>query len=343
MKGGWRQPKMSSQPEESETPQPDRGGEHEEVGGASAAGPPDSMPPVPLPDNPIPLWPRVRRPVILFALTCASTFWVGINRWLPLTVPMDEFRQLLISNWYDGFIYMVAILGILFAHEMGHYLATVYYRVPASLPYFIPFPFSPFGTFGAVIALEGTHADRKQIFDIGIAGPLAGLVIAIPVTWIGISQINLTAPQQGPYLLDLPWAMHLYFRWFNYVGYHADIQLAFNQLNPWFMAGWLGLLVTGLNMLPVGQFDGGHVTYTLFGRTAHWIARVFLVALVAYGVYYTAFNLLLLTAMFLLVGPDHPPTRDDSVELGWGRTLLGYVCLTIPLFCLAPGLIVIVG
>jgi membrane-associated protease RseP (regulator of RpoE activity) len=112
------------------------------------------------------------------------------------------------------------------------------------------------------------------------------------------------------------------------------------QLNPLLMAGWVGLTVTGLNMLPVSQLDGGHVIYTLFGRKAHWIARGFILFAIGYMLYSWNPSLILMIALILLIGTDHPPTRDDSVRLGWFRTALGWLSLAIPVLCFPPRMIV---
>ena len=208
---------------------------------------------------------RVRLPVILFLATCLSTFWVGVNHWFPYPL-MGTIRQELIAHWQDGLVYTGCLLAILVAHEMGHFLTTLRYRVPASFPYFIPFPISPIGTMGAVIGMDGLRANRKELFDIGLAGPLAGLVVAIPIMWIGITHLDLTQYGCGPFALDLPLITRIGLYIAKPPGYAPGAMIWFSQLNPYFMAGWVGFLITGLNMLPVSQLDGGHVMYTLFGR-----------------------------------------------------------------------------
>ena len=216
---------------------------------------------------------RVRLPVILFVATCFSTFWVGANHWLPL--PMGTpVRQMLIAHWMDGLIYMACVLAILLTHEMGHFLATVRYRIAASLPFFIPFPISPIGTMGAVIGMDGLRANRREMFDIGLAGPIAGLLVAVPIMWIGVTKLDLTGTVYGPFAVDLPLIVRITLSYVQPPGYEADQPIWYSQLNPYFMAGWVGFLITGLNMLPVSQLDGGHLVYTLFGRRAHWIGAV---------------------------------------------------------------------
>lgn len=298
--------------------------------------------------------PRRRRlPIVLFFLTCLSVFWAGIWRWSPvgpimfflgggselspLGVDSDlQVRRLILHNGVDAAIYMAVLLAILMTHEMGHFLMSLRYRVAASWPFFLPLPISPVGTLGAVIGMDGRSADRKQIFDIGLAGPLAGLVIAIPALWIGVQKLDLTIPAAGPYALDLPLAL----RWAVAakappgVEFHGT--LPHSQLNPYFMAGWVGFLVTGLNMLPISQLDGGHVIYGLFGRRSRWIARAFLLSAILYIVLAGQYSWSVMLILILIMGTDHPPTRDDTVQLGWPRMLLGFASLAIPLLCFPP-------
>jgi membrane-associated protease RseP (regulator of RpoE activity) len=292
---------------------------------------------------------RVVLPVLLFLGTCLSTFYVGATHWYFLSFfhlassdPSDRLlpRYMILEHWRDGLIYMVCVLAILMAHEMGHFIATLIYRIPASLPFVIPMPLVPMGTFGAVIGMDGKRADRRQIFDIGIAGPLAGLVICVPVVIWGTLQLDFTKQAFGQYYLH----NSLFVEWLLYLrqppGYVPGRGIAASQLNPYFMAGWVGLLVTGLNMLPVSQLDGGHVIYTLFGKRAHWIARFFMVVAIGY-LTWSIFKdgqaqWILMIALVLFVGVDHPPTRDDSVSLGWFRYALGLASLLIPILCFAP-------
>lgn len=294
------------------------------------------------------VWPERKRrtilPIILFFLTCASTFWVGLAKWSPL-VPLNQaynagnlmnIRELALDNWDYGLIYMGAVLLILFLHEMGHFVATLIYRVPASYPFFLPFPANPIGTLGAVIAMNGFAADRKQIFDIGLAGPIAGLVAAFPIAYLGVGQLDLTTQPFGGLGFRLPLVMQWFAEMAQVPGYEPGKVVWLNQLNPLFVAGWVGMLITGLNMMPVGQLDGGHVTYTLFGKASHLIARATIVFAIAFMVYHQSFMLVIMVVLLLLIGTDHPPTRDDSVKLGWFRWCLGLFSLIIPVLCFPP-------
>lgn len=291
-------------------------------------------------------FPRPRKklvPFILFLLTCLSTFWVGITDWQPiqsLNIAWNQgdatyLRQLVLTHWQQGLLYMGSVLAILLLHELGHFVATLIYRIEASMPIFLPFPFNPIGTLGAVIGMQGMTANRRQIFDIGIAGPLAGLVVAVPIAWLGVQQLDLSAPPQGGLGFNCPLALDWMIRFSGVEGYHGQ-PIWINQLNPFFSAAWVGFLVTGLNMIPVGQLDGGHITYTLFGRRAHWLAEAIVVGAIATMVYLQNFILIVMVLLLLLVGTRHPPTRDDSVPLGGFRWCLGLLSLTIPFLCFPP-------
>jgi Zn-dependent protease len=299
---------------------------------------------------------RVTLPIVLFLLTCASTFFVGATGWLPPeflfsgwsptgTEPDPYFmlplRRAIVHYWPQGLLYMGCVLAILLTHEMGHFVMTLLHRVRSTLPYFIPMPISPIGTMGAVIGMDGASADRKQIFDIGLAGPLAGLIIAIPIAWAGAAQIDLRPDATAEHIVRLPLVMRLMVDHLQPGQYDHRLGVPFSQLNAYFMAGWVGMLVTGLNMVPVSQLDGGHVTYALFGRWAHWMARGFMLLVFVYmAAMYYLYKIypmwMLMAVLVLLIGTDHPPTRDDGVKLGWFRVLLGIASLAIPIFCFVP-------
>ena len=277
----------------------------------------------------------VKLPIFLFLVTCISTFLAGSLLWQPAMYLFNrsDYRLTVIENWDQGLIYMGCVLAILMTHEMGHFIATLCYRVPASLPFFIPFPLTPIGTMGAVIAMDGQRANRRQIFDIGIAGPLAGLVVAIPILYFGIQKLQLEGAASGSEYYHCP----LIVKWMMAAmrpEYSEVVKIRTSQLNPYFMAGWVGLLITGLNMMPVSQLDGGHVTFGLFGKRAHIVARAFIFIAIFFVIFFDAIiwgPMLLL--VILLMGPDHPPTADDDVELGFVRQMIGYASLWIPILC----------
>lgn len=302
--------------------------------------PADSLPPLPeLQASDLRGVPRRRvvLPILLFIATCVSTFWVGATNWRPQSVDWTtSIQQVVVHHWQQGLTYMGAVLAILLTHEMGHFLQTVRYGIPASYPLCIPVPFSLIGTMGAVISMDGMRANRKQIFDIGVAGPLAGLVVAAPILYVGVKQLNLGAPV-APNDIQLynPVIVRWMIEWMHPEWAANASWVSVSQLNPFFMAGWVGMLITGLNMMPVSQLDGGHTIYALFGRDAYKIARAFIIVAIAYVV----LNLeqaAIWTPMLILVillGIHHPPTADDSVELDDFRWLLGVASMSIPILC----------
>ncbi len=296
---------------------------------------------------------RVLLPVILLLATCLSTFWTGAVAWKPLAHLSMVYRTFAANlpqgsplralwealavasiDWRQGLLYMGLVLGILLTHEMGHFLMAVRYRIPASLPYFIPLPVVPFGTLGAVIGMEGTLAKRRQMFDLGVAGPLAGLAVALPIAWIGILWLPAVPPPGDSFCFHNPLLYQWLIAWIR-PDYPTPQFFYLNQFNAFLMASWMGMLVTGLNMLPVSQFDGGHVAYALLGRNAHTLARTVLIAAILFFLYdlEEAYPWIIMLILVILLGVDHPTTAEDGQQLGWPRTVIGWASLLIPLLC----------
>jgi membrane-associated protease RseP (regulator of RpoE activity) len=299
---------------------------------------------------------RILVPAVLFIATCLSTFWTGAVDWMPYahrdTIDRaasvfwqnrtqsysGAFREavaLLDLNWSQGLVYMAAVLAILLTHEMGHFLVALRYGVPASLPFFIPVPVLPFGTMGAVIQLEGSEANRRQMFDLGLIGPLAGLLVAIPITIVGIYHLPAQPVKGEGFLFYNP----LIIRYLIDIlrpDYAGSAAFSLNQFNPYLMAGWVGLFVTGLNMLPVSQLDGGHVAYSLLDKGAHSLARGLLILAIIFVLYNERYEWVVMLIVVILLGIDHPPTADDNVDIGRVRRALGWLAFLIPILCLSP-------
>lgn len=274
---------------------------------------------------------RIFLPVCLFVATCLSTFIAGALDWDPTVLAGERSADIIASNWRQGLIYMAAVIGILLTHEMGHFVQTVRYHVPASLPFFIPVPVLMTGTMGAVIGMEGSRADRKQLFDIGISGPWAGLIVSLPIIWFGIKDA-VALPASAEIQLGDPLIFKLMTHYLR-----PDLDgMILNKNNPLLMAGWVGMLITGLNMLPISQLDGGHVIYGLFGRNARLVSRSFLIAAIAFVVLGDHYNWIVMLVLVIMLGVDHPPTRDDNVPLGFFRTAFGLISLAIPVLCFTP-------
>jgi Zn-dependent protease len=282
----------------------------------------------------------LRLSIILFIATALSTFWVGCTHWEPLAPQyassLGAMQQAVVQNWPNGLRYMCAVLAILLTHEMGHFLMTLRHRIPASYPLCIPVPINPIGTMGAVIGMEGLKANRKEIFDIGLAGPLAGLAVAIPILWHGVRLLNLQGePYVGEIQLYNPVIARWMIEWLHPEWAGRTYWIGIHEVNPYFMAGWVGMLVTGLNMLPVSQLDGGHTIYGLFGKDSFRIARGFTILAILYVIVYIeqAAMWTLMLILVILMGIHHPPTANDNVELDDRRWILGMLSLSIPILC----------
>lgn len=233
---------------------------------------------------------------------------------------------------WGGLPFSLTLLTILMAHEMGHYVACVYYGVDATLPYFMPAP-TPFtGTLGAFIRIRSPIYSKRILFDVGIAGPLAGFIFLMPALGVGLafSKIIPGINHQGSVQLGTPallWVLEKLI----FTGVPAsDI-----YLHPVARAAWVGMFATSLNLLPVGQLDGGHIVYALLGRAHKWITQAFLVALIPMGKLWNGWWFWAVLLFFL--ARKHPPVYDET-EIGASRVQLGCVALLIFLLCfsLAP-------
>ncbi len=259
--------------------------------------------------EPPPLRRRIVLPAVLFVATCASTYVVG------------------------GLAFAAALMFILTTHELGHFIQAVRYRVPTSLPIFLPMPFSPIGTMGAVIAMRAHVGDRKAIYDIGISGPLAGLVPAVVCSIIGL-QLSEVVPagREGTLSLGEP----LFFKLLSLLTFGPLDESQGVLLHPLAYAGWVGIFITGLNLIPIGQLDGGHVLYALLLRRAHRVASFILFAAVVSVAVFGYWGWSVMLMLLFLMGAKHPPTADDSVPLGTGRIVLGWLTLAFVVIGFTP-------
>ncbi len=277
---------------------------------------------------------RPRLAIGLFIATCISTTWAGAAL-AELDLTMSE-AEILRACLASGLEFTAAVMGILIAHEMGHFLQAKHYGVPATLPFFIPMPISPFGTMGAVIVQASGYANRRAMFDIAISGPLAGLLVTIPVTFWGLQSAAVVDLPQNPTMPILVYGAPLLLQWM-IAWVHGP--LAANQtvlLNPLVFAGWVGICITALNLLPIGQLDGGHILYTLIGKRAHVVALSLMAAAAGYMVLARDPSFSVLLVLLFLMGPRHPPTTDDTMPLGAGRHLAGWITLGFLVIGLTP-------
>jgi membrane-associated protease RseP (regulator of RpoE activity) len=248
---------------------------------------------------------------LLFLLTVGSTALVG------------------------GWAYSATILAILGCHELGHYVACRYYDVDASLPFFLPIPITLTGTLGAFIRIREPIPYKRWLFDIGIAGPIAGFLVAIPALFIGISLSHVT-PLQAESGLSLGEPLLLKFAAWIFFGTVPDSQTL--VLHPVAFAAWFGLLATALNLFPVGQLDGGHISYAVLGRRSTYVtvAMVGVAIVLSYRSASWIVWTILITGMLFAFGVRHPPVIDEDVPLDGPRKILAIVAAIIFALCFTP-------
>lgn len=279
------------------------------------------------------------RHVVLLLLTIATTTLAGALHYLGFA---SDFREpsveggiftaavLLRGLWYSG-----TILAILGCHELGHYVACRYYNVDASLPFFIPAPLLT-GTLGAFIRIREPIPSKRMLFDIGIAGPIAGFVVAVPALLIGLAMSRVVA--LPPDFVGMSLGEPLLFQGAAKLIWGTPPESYSINLHPMAFAAWFGLLATALNLFPVGQLDGGHISYAVLGR---WSSTVTLVMVaVAIGLTYFSSSwtvwTFLLVAMLLTFGRHHPKTLDEHVPLDRTRKILAAVALVMFVVCFTP-------
>jgi membrane-associated protease RseP (regulator of RpoE activity) len=300
---------------------------------------------------------RVWINVLLFVVTVISTLFVGaLYRQSELITNLGE--VFLPQNLLLGAPFAFTLLGILTAHEFGHYFAARYHRVAVTLPYFLPLPL-PMGigggTLGAFIRLREPVPDRRKLFDIGVAGPLAGLVLAIPLLLWGLSIAQVDSiPANATVMLEGNSVLYYLSKWLVFgqpLPNWATRQDVLLDSSPVVSAAWFGLLVTAINLLPLGQLDGGHAMFALFGEKARYVnqAAIGILTLLALAslpplqrvlpwlqaIGYEGWFLWLLL-IFLLIGPYHPPALDDVTTLDPRRRWVGYLVIAIFILIFVP-------
>lgn len=235
---------------------------------------------------------------------------------------------------------VLGLIPILVAHEMGHYVACRLYGVDATLPYFIPLPILSFvGTLGAFIRIRAPIPHRKALFDIGIAGPLAGFLVCLPVLVLGTLEATVIPTPPADSQRYISFGDPLLVRW-AYDWLRGDPPDGYTFLmGPLATASWFGLFVTALNLIPVGQLDGGHVTYALLGTRAALVSR--LAMLGCLGLLYHRPTWLVWCVLLLLLGRRHPMTLDDGLPLGTARIVIGFVGMLVLAMCFTPSPIIV--
>lgn len=273
--------------------------------------------------RPTPRYKGVWINIILLAVTIASVDFAGALIWLSYEGQSTITSQAFL---WGGLTFALPLMLILGIHELAHYWMSQRYRLEASLPFFIPVP-PPLllGTFGAFISIRQPFTDRKALFDIGAAGPIAGFLVAIPVTVLGLYlSAHSAAPSLaacGPSFLGTNYSNLVLNTPPLWEGLALFVPISSN-LNPLAFAGWVGILVTSLNLLPAGQLDGGHVWRALLGDRARFVSIAAVFLLVVIGIFFY-FGWLIIGFLVLLMGIRHPPPLNDITRVGLARTLLG--------------------
>jgi membrane-associated protease RseP (regulator of RpoE activity) len=313
-----------------------------------------------VPPKPEPKDARISVNIILFILTVLSVMLVGAQP--QGTAPSDipgqifYFAKALLTGWP----YALSLMSILLAHEFGHYLMSRHHHTRATLPYFIPLPFPPLGTMGAAILMQGTPKNKRVLFDIGVAGPLAGLVVAIPVLFLGLSLSHLDVirplggmlEMEGNSLLYLG-AKYLTFGkllpapvslggasalayWLRYflTGHPVPIGATDVFIHPVAFAGWAGLLVTALNLIPAGTLDGGHVVYAWFGDRAARGFPFILLALAGLGIFWNGWWIWAILLLWL--GRVHAEPLDQITRLDSRRLAVAVLVIVIFILTFSP-------
>lgn len=250
--------------------------------------------------------------VTLLTTLAAGTLQQGIN---PFKSPGSLWR---------GIPFSLTLLMILGAHEFGHYFMSRKHRIEVTLPYFIPAP-SFIGTFGAFIRMKSPIMDRRILLDIGVAGPISGMLVAVPVLLVGLSLSQIVPETSGG---GIKLGSSLFFSLLSWIIHGPMPEKMDLVLHPIAFSGWIGLLVTSLNLLPVGQLDGGHVAYAVLGSRQGVVAMVVIALLLVLGI--TGWNgWLLWVAILFIMGINHPPVVYDWVPLDRKRRVIGWSTLAL--------------
>lgn len=294
--------------------------------------------------------PNWRLPLVLFLATVLSTLFAGME-WVP--------GRPLWTNILSGVPFAAGLMTILLAHEMGHYLVGRRLGVPVSLPHFIPFPLPPLGTMGAFIQMKAPPQNRRHLLAVGVAGPLSGLLFAVPLVLLGLSRSSVQPlPAAQPSLMEgnsilygllkvllfgrflpncTPGAVRTPLEILRTAlygclpGHGEDV-----FLGPLAFAGWAGLLVTGLNLIPAGQLDGGHIAYALLGRRARYLTQAIVVVLVLLAVVFRWWGWLLWAGLIFLLGRRQALPLDDVTRLKPWQMLLAYLMMAVFLLTFVP-------
>ncbi len=290
----------------------------------------------PQPPRRSPVW----RHVVLFLLTVGTTAMVGANHFAVFQLDFRTGSAPDLSTFalmLNGLWYCLSILAILGAHEFGHYFACRHYGVDASLPYFLPAPLPLTGTLGAFIRIRQPIPGKRELFDIGIAGPIAGFVVAVPVLIAGMSFSRITQlPADTTGFIEL--GEPLLFKAVAWMIWGTPPDGYSINMHPMAFAAWFGLLATALNLFPIGQLDGGHISYAVLGRKSTAVTLFTVVALIGLTLISSSWLVWTVLTVIMLVafGPRHPSTVDEDVPLDRARLWLAAGAVVMFVLCFTP-------
>ncbi len=263
--------------------------------------------------------------VLLFILTFLTTLIAGslLNGVIPWVEP---------EKIYLGLPFSLTLLLILLTHELSHYFASRMHHVPATLPYFIPAP-SIIGTFGAIIKMKPPIPHRRSLIDIGASGPIGGFIVALIASIVGLalSDVKPMGEIQG----GISFGSSLLFAFLSKIVLNIDPEKYDIILHPVAFAGWIGFLVTSLNLLPIGQLDGGHIVYALLGERHKLISMSMLPVLIVLGIYYWP-GWIIWAVLMIIIGFKHPPVVYPDIELDRNRKIIGLISFVIFILTFTP-------
>ena len=275
--------------------------------------------------------------ILLFLITLLVTTAVGALHYHSF---ISEFgRRQVPLTWgslVHGLWYSLTLLGILGAHEFGHYYFCRRYNIDASLPYFIPAPLPLTGTLGAVIRIREAFPNRTILFDIGVGGPIAGFIVLVPALFIGMAMSNVVPVPSGSSVFYL--GEPLLFQWVAALNFGTLSDKLTINIHPMVFAAWFGMLATALNLLPFGQLDGGHITYATLKRwsTPISLATVGVAIAMTYNSSSWTFMTLMMVVMLVLLGPRHPRVIWEEEPMPASRYWVAALALVIFIVCFTP-------
>ncbi len=279
---------------------------------------------------------QIRIHLLLFVLTVFSTLFAGAYFIQEYNL-FAEFPRRLLPGLVKGAPFAVPLMLILGGHEMAHYMNSRRHKVLATLPYFIPFP-NLFGTLGAVIKMKSRIRDKSALIDIGASGPIVGFILSVIVCSIGLS-MSRALPARPPVSGQTVLGGSLIYNFLMRIFIKGDLHAQAVDLSPVAVAGWVGLFVTSMNLMPIGQLDGGHVSYAFFTRRHKLISNIFVAVLLAMGLLFPGW--LVWGVLLLFLGTKHPPVENPDEPLDAKRIAIGILALLIFIITFAPVPIVI--